>query len=1172
MRNFSLFIRFLLIAAFSVSSLPFFAQNQVAVQLTGTQMRALIEVKPGDNSLLISGLQPGNTYTVQAGKATLNQPVNLSVASVPETISEAQNIEFTAAHPGEIRFKAVSSAVSIGVHAESAQQVDQLPMFVSISCASCEAKLPAPGGPAADFAKIQVTPNISPQELISGTLIGGDCFTVTNITSSGNGLARGTFSAGSSTIGIDNGMVMATGNINILPGPNNAENANGGFGVQGFDPNLSSLVSGELYDVNVIEFDFVPTANTVQFDFVFGSEEYCEYVGTNFNDVFGFFISGPGISGVKNLAVIPGTGGIPVTTNNVNHITHSNYYVNNSTSIFDCLFSPTNSVYLNGCQLDGWTKPLTAVTTVVPCEKYHIKLAIADVTDHLYDSAVFLRANSFNAGGQVAATPVYHDNQQSAAEGCTGGAIRFSRGNSDLTQPLTVNYVVSPASTATPDVDYAALPTSVVIPAGQTEITLPVEVYADGIPEGPESIILLVSNSCQCQQSQIQFMITDNSAFSVQVYSDTTVCEGYPAILSAIPDGGISPYSFAWSSGDTTASIIVSPSLTTTYTVSVTDGCGETVAGQATVTVVPILRDTVGFTICAGDSIEINGLYYAQNVVLTDTSYSGNSGCSVITTYYLQVLDSIATSQDISFCDGDSVNIDGNIFTTEATFAITYTSSIGCDSIVTYSLHLLPKYFSELTVTFCEGDTIHVNGVPYSSPGFVADTLTSSLGCDSILIYHLVQLPRPQKHETIHLCPAQTVTLGGNVYTAPATVTMVLPATSGCDTVATYDLIQDPFITTFDTIRLCPGETVTIGGITYSQPVAVTITKPATVGCDTIATYEILSNVNPNSHVVITCPSTITLAVPSGASGAVANFNDATATSDCTCPGMDIEQTSGPLSGSTFPLGITQVCYRAQDACGNTQTCCFNVSVDEESPCDIKEIGCMKYELLTITQDQLKRKTYRIRVTNKCASGMIYTAIQTPNGLIAVSPANNSFYTAPSGNQYLVRNPNYAPFYSVRYHSVTDSIANGESDILKYTLPPQADVTYIHILSRLNIQQYFEAHLNTFYCPIGITPPGDNRPESEVRYNNQAEDLASLLVFPNPNDGSFFADLSSWEGEPVNLRVFNTQGQLVLHNAMTATFEPQRIDLPQQIAEGLYFLEVSTAEGEKEVTKFMVRH
>lgn len=1158
--------RLLLIALFSLSCLLISAQNSTEIALSGHQMRKQVELAPGESNITLNGLTPGNTYTVKASRAVAGQQADFELLPNKTTASLADNAANLPGKKHALRFTATAPSVSFAVRASSIRKVTSVPAFLSVYCETCqETKQPATDP---DWLSIlEVTPNISAQSLITNTLIGGDCFTVENVTSSGSPQARGTFANGGTNIGIGSGMVMSSGRINILPGPNTSEAANGGFGTLGFDANLAQLVDGDLYDVNVIEFDFTPTANTVQFDFVFGSEEYCEYVGTEFNDAFGFFISGPGISGVQNLAVIPGTGGVPVTTNNVNHINNSNYYVNNSQNLFECLFAQTNPTLLNECQLDGWTDPLTATVSVIPCQKYHIKLAIADVTDELYDSAVFLRANSFNAGGQVAASPAYQPGEAEALEGANTDGILFTRGNSDLTQPLVVSYTVSSASTAIPGVDYVALPASVTIPAGQASFFLPITVLTDGLLEGQESIILLISNSCQCEQTQLEFLINDNLSLIADVFQDTTVCEGFSAQLWAIPTGGVEPFTFHWNTGESTDNIIVTPLVTTTYTVTITDAGGTTAIADAEVTVIPIVRDSAAISLCFGESIEINGQLYSGDTTFMDTTYTGYFVCGRITTYFLTEKDQVFGAETISFCDGQSVEIGGVVYNSAGTVLDTLSAADGCDSIVTYTLVVLPIFFEEEVVGLCPGETFTVNGIAYSAPGFASDTLTSSLGCDSVIIYRLDLLPQPTRTEKIDFCPGESITLGGTTYTSSATVTLTLPATTGCDTLATYILELQTNPIRAETIRFCPGESITLGGVTYTQPGTVVLNVAAQTGCDTIVTYTLEYLIPAPSVVSLACPSAVTIGVPSGVNGAAVTYNDPTATSNCPCPGIDLDMTSGLASGSTFPMGVTQVCYRAQDACGQTNTCCFNVTIEEDDPCDVKVIGCMKYELLTITQDQFKNKTYRIRVTNNCSSKMIYTAIQTPAGIVAMQPGNNAIYTAPSGNEYLVRNPNYTPYYSVRFRSLADSISNGESDILRYTLPAQAEVLFIRITSRLKTQQYYEAHLNTFYCPVGVTPLDERFEDLPAM---QEMELTALTVFPNPSTGTVFADLSSWEGEQLNLQVFNSQGQRVLFQTAVAGFEPQRLDLPQGIVKGLYFLEVSTEDGAREVTKFMI--
>jgi hypothetical protein len=435
-----------------------------------------------------------------------------------------------------------------------------------------------------------------------------------------------------------------------------------------------------------------------------------------------------------------------------------------------------------------------------------------------------------------------------------------------------------------------------------------------------------------------------------------------------------------------------------------------------------------------------------------------------------------------------------------------------------------------------------------------------------VVTYTLTVLPLETRAESIAFCQGRSVSIGGKTYDQPGTVTETRPGKNGaCDTVVTYTLTVLPLETRAESIAFCPGETIQIAGQNYTQPGSVKETRAGKNGaCDTLVTYTLQYAIPAPSKVAIKCPSTLSIAVEPGGLG-IANYQLPTATTDCICPGLKLTLTKGAAPGSAFPPGSTEVCYQATDSCGNTNACCFNVFVREASACDIKEIGCMRYELLSITADSGQNYTYNIRVTNKCPEKLIYTAIQLPNGITAIKPKELSTFTTDGGRKYEVRNPNYTPFYSIRFKSTTDSLANGKSDILRYTLPAQAVPKYIRITARVSVQTFYEAHLNTFYCPIGVTPSGQ-RPE-----NRSSEGLhLSATLFPNPNTGEFFTDLSAWAGQKVVLRVFNTQGQLVHSDSTTADDSPYLITLPESAANGLYTLEMRCENGEAEVLRFGV--
>jgi len=254
-------------------------------------------------------------------------------------------------------------------------------------------------------------------------LLLGEGIEMSSLSFSGIHIQRGYFNATSTNLNINEGVILATGNAYVAVGPNDMDNATqpqdsgcgtpdnqpplqGPGGLCGYgDIDLDNILAGttSTYDAAVIEFDFVPEFNTLLLDYIFASEEYPEYVCSDFNDVFAFFLTGPKPDGGNynkyNVAMIPGTD-IPVTINTVNpgepgsqgtffgctgigSLEFSNFYNNNSGG--------------TTVQFDGFTSPLQMVAPVIPGEIYTIKIAIADAGDGVLDSAVFLKKNSFKS-------------------------------------------------------------------------------------------------------------------------------------------------------------------------------------------------------------------------------------------------------------------------------------------------------------------------------------------------------------------------------------------------------------------------------------------------------------------------------------------------------------------------------------------------------------------------------------------------------------------------------------------------------------------------------------------------------------------------------------------------------------------------------------------------------
>jgi hypothetical protein len=226
----------------------------------------------------------------------------------------------------------------------------------------------------------------------------GPGITVSNITYTGTTQQIGVF-GGASNIGFAGGVVISSGATTELVGPASAQ-SDGQINVSDISnadllsvANLAATAVGSgtitsTTDAAILEFDFVPVSNLVSFNFVFASEEYLNWVNTQYNDVFGFFVAGPGISGPyaspagfpngsTNLALVPGTN-TPITISTIHPGLNSQYYVSNTSGTTHAM--------------NGFTTPIPITFSVICGETYHFKFAVADCEDNNFSTAVFMHA------------------------------------------------------------------------------------------------------------------------------------------------------------------------------------------------------------------------------------------------------------------------------------------------------------------------------------------------------------------------------------------------------------------------------------------------------------------------------------------------------------------------------------------------------------------------------------------------------------------------------------------------------------------------------------------------------------------------------------------------------------------------------------------------------------
>ena len=440
------------------------------------------------------------------------------------------------------------------------------------------------------FGQLVTSTSQSPASLVQNVLL-GQGVEVSNIQFNGYPAAIGSFSASNTNLGINSGIIMTTGtvvkNSNGPQGPNNKENVSFDNKSPGFSL-LSDIIGGKTtVNAAYLQMDIVPQSDTVRFKYVFGSEEYPKFAPPNsstFNDVFAFFISGPGISGQQNIAKLGN--GTTVSINNINAVTNNNYFKYNG----DGTNAPYNSSS-NYIQYNGFTTVLEAVAKVQCGEKYHLILAISDVEDGLYDSGIFLEANSlkskvdFSIENQIS-YDAYSD-KMNMAEGCTSQTITISRSGNFLP---AVSIPISVSGTATSNLDYNSIPSSIDFLAGETQKQFRIDALADNINEVSETLILsfLTKDGCgNIKNIDKTFIITDPTALSVSAMPGSPVCPGDNVEIVAKTIGGVGPFTYLWNpTNETTSSISVSPTSSSVYKVTVNDNClGTSATAQTTVTV-----------------------------------------------------------------------------------------------------------------------------------------------------------------------------------------------------------------------------------------------------------------------------------------------------------------------------------------------------------------------------------------------------------------------------------------------------------------------------------------------------------------------------------------------------------------------------------------------------------
>lgn len=794
-------------------------------------------------------------------------------------------------------------------------------------------------------AKAQLTVDnttMTPEQLVQNVLVGTGV-TVSNVTWNGSaanaGIVQeqaGHFSGVTGTVSLTNGVILGSGDVTLAIGPNaGGAGSAGGTGDSGVDPDLTAIASNDLYDEAVLEFDFVPQGDSIKFKYVFASEEYPEFVCSGFNDVFGFFISGPNPAGgsytAQNLAIIPGSGGLPVTINSVNpgvvgssgvaggctSLAYSAYYVDNTGGVT--------------VEYDGLTVTLTAEAAVTCGETYHIKLALSDVGDGGYDSGVFLEAGSFSSNSvEVTLTTPTSTSfiNGSIYENCIlGTTATFYLVRPDAGAADTIPFSFSGSAVLGMDFTSSTPDTFAIFPAGQDSAWFGVTIINDGVTEPLDSLIVSVFNINLCGDTIVTtgtLYIHDPLIIVATAPNDTIPCAGQPVTLNGTATGSPLDFTYQWTGpglSSTSASTTYNPPGAVDVIFTATDECGYTDSDTASIVIVPVPVNANGgpdqTVSCPGTTVNLNG---SGSLGTTPYTYSWTGpGLSVSTasTSY-----AVSASTPVYF---------------------TVTDVCGQTDTDTVQLTIVPVPIvanagPDITVA-CPGDVVNLSGTTTGGTGTV-NFVWSNTGV---------------------IATTPTV-----AYTPAASQTIVLGVSDACgqtdtDTLQVTVPVPSPFNISYDPTYnvLCPGDGALLtfdlnsGGIapyTYTwsnfvtgidsayytvstDPTIATVVIEDNCGMDTTLTYTItISDFSPlvitavegelcyKNDLLVQVPVTLT----GGAGGNVFYWTGPAGTGIVHDYPSNAGVISNPLSG-TYVVTVV-------DQCGNTDRDTTDIVV---FPCEI---------------------------------------------------------------------------------------------------------------------------------------------------------------------------------------------------------------------------------------------
>ncbi|RMF20948.1 MAG: hypothetical protein D6765_16195, partial [Bacteroidetes bacterium] len=272
---------------------------------------------------------------------------------------------------------------------------------------------------------------------------------------------------------------------------------------------------------------------------------------------------------------------------------------------------------------------------------------------------------------------------------------------------------------------------------------------------------------------------------------------------------------------------------THTLCVEASNFCSTAPPTCVPVVVTPVPPTTVTDTLCLGECMDFAGGNYCAPGVFPIT-LSNWQGCDSLVTLILNALPPSFGDTSVQICQGDVFSLGGESFDTTGQYLVTLTGPNGCDSLVSIDLQVVSQLETHLNDTLCAGDSLLVGTEVFDSTGHYEVLLVAQSGCDSLVVLDLVVDSALQYAFSEEICFGESYALGDSTFSADGTYTVPFTSVEGCDSLVTLTLTVLPPLETFLDVSLCPGDSLQVGGQTFSQPGQYQVVLVGANGCDSV--------------------------------------------------------------------------------------------------------------------------------------------------------------------------------------------------------------------------------------------------------------------------------------------------------------------------------------------------